>query len=166
MSWLKLDDQMAEHRKTRRAIRAGGLAAFGLHTLALLHCSRYLTDGFIDEEFVEEAFDAAKTRPKDRKAIVQALIDGGQWVPCDDGWHLHDYLDHNPSRADVEAKRAEDRVKKSAAGKKGAAARWHKDDKPDGKSIAACHEPANGSPRHAGPDVPMAPSRPVPYPED
>jgi hypothetical protein len=160
VSWLKLDDAMGEHRKSRRAIRNAGVGAFGIHALALLHCSRYLTDGFVDQEFLDETFDVAKTKPRERKLIVEALENAGLWHRADDGWVIHDYLDHNPSKAEVEAKRAEERAKKSAAGKKGAKARWAKE--ANGTDMAACHESANGTESHAGPNAPMAPSRPVP----
>jgi hypothetical protein len=113
MPWLKLDDAMGEHRKTRRLLRIGGPAAFALHTLALLHSARYLTDGHIDREFVDETLDTLKVRGKARQTVVQALLECGQWDETPAGWLIHDYLDHNPRRADVEAKRAKDAERKA-----------------------------------------------------
>ena len=113
MSWARMDDAMGEHRKTRRLLRACGLDAFGLHSLAILHCSRYLTDGFVEEEFVKEALDDARVRGKARIALTDALVEQGQWEPVDGGWRIHDYLDHNPSRAEVEARRRRDAERKA-----------------------------------------------------
>lgn len=121
MPWLKLDDQMGEHRKTRRLLRAAGTSAFGLHALALLHCARYLTDGFVEAEFVEEVLDAAHVLDEtERGGLVDALVAGGQWTPRDGGWQIHDYLEHNPSRADVEERRARDAQRKAAGRRNGA----------------------------------------------
>ena len=113
MTWARMDDAMGEHRKTRRLLKAGGLDAFGLHSLAILNCARYLTDGFVEEEFVEETLDAAKVRGKARDRITDKLEEIGQWIACPGGWMIHDYLDHNPSRADVEARRAADAERKA-----------------------------------------------------
>lgn len=113
MTWARMDDAMGEHRKTRRLLKAGGLDAFGLHSLAILNCARYLTDGFVEVEFVEETLDAAKVRGKARERITDKLEEIGQWVACPGGWMIHDYLDHNPARADVEARRAADAERKA-----------------------------------------------------
>lgn len=114
MAWLKLDDSAGlEHRKTRRLLRKQGMHAFGLHVLALLHCSRYLTDGLVDREFVEEAMDASKVRERDRAPLTDALVTCGQWSACENGWMINGYLDHNPSKAEVLARRAKDAERKA-----------------------------------------------------
>lgn len=161
VAWLRLDDAMGEHRKTRRLFRKRGLDAFGLHAAALLHSARYLTDGFVDEEFVDETLDAANVRGKGRQAIIAALLECGQWEPGDAGWWIHDYLDHNPSKAEVEAKREAEREKKSKAGRKGAEARWG-GSQSDGShgSVPSPSHGMNGSDA-IGADSPV-PTRPVP----
>lgn len=123
MPWLKLDDGMGEHRKTKRVLRAGGLrglAAFGLHTLGLLHAAKYTTDGHVEGEMVEETFDLAKTKPADRTALTGVLVERGLWLPEEDGWMLHDYLEYNPSAERV----AEDKRARSESAKAAANARW------------------------------------------
>lgn len=116
--WLKQDDAKGEDRMTRRLLRSGkagsGLAAFGLHSLALLHCAKYLTDGFVEDEFVEETLDAAGVRGKARGGLVDALISGGQWVRASGGFELPEYLEHNPSRDEVLSRRAKDAARKLA----------------------------------------------------
>jgi hypothetical protein len=113
VSWVRLDDGMGEHRKVRRALRAGGLGVFGLHPLAILHASRYLTDGHIEPEFVEETFEHARTRDREQTLVINALERHELWVPADGGgWQIHDYLEHNPSREQVEVKRRADAERK------------------------------------------------------
>jgi hypothetical protein len=117
MAWLKLTDAMLGHRKTRRLLRRGkagsGLAAFGLHVAALLHCSEYLTDGFIESEFVDEVLDDANVSGRQRAMLVAHLVDGGPWEPVDGGWQVHDYLEHTPQRDEVLARRAKDAERKA-----------------------------------------------------
>lgn len=113
MSWTKLDDSMGEHRKTRRVLRAAGLGPFGLHVLGILHSSRYLTDGFVEQDYVDETFALARTRTRDGERAIAALCEQGLWLPENGGFRLHDYLDHNPSRAQVEAKRRADAERKA-----------------------------------------------------
>ncbi len=110
MPWLKIDDALAEHRKTERLLRRNkngtGLTAMGLHVLAMCHSSRYLTDGFVDSEWVQDRLDDAKAGPSVRRQVVAALVESGQWMSTEGGWMIHDYLEHNPSRVEVEARRA------------------------------------------------------------
>lgn len=114
MTWARFDDGMGDHRKVRRTLRAAGLSAFGLHALAILHSARYLTDGFVEREFVDETFDVSRTKARERAAILRELERQGMWEPVgDDGWRIHDYLDHNPSRAEVEEKRRRDNERKA-----------------------------------------------------
>jgi len=109
MPWLKLDDAMGEHRKVKRVLRTGGhqgLAALGTHVLGLLHASRYLTDGHVEAEFVEELFDVAKLDHGDRQPLLDVLTGRGLWLPAEaGGFQLHDFLEWNPSRAEVLAER-------------------------------------------------------------
>ncbi len=98
MAWTKLDDSVDTHPKVRRA----GNEAFGLHCRALAYCTGQLTDGHIDVAWVKERAGSRGKR------LVQALVAAGLWEPNTDGWVIHDYLDFNPSRAEVlEKRRAE-----------------------------------------------------------
>jgi hypothetical protein len=84
-----------------------------LHALAILHSARYLTDGFIEDEFVEETFDASATKPRERERVLRELETRTMWVRVEGGWRLHDYLDWNPSRAQVLEKRKRDAERKA-----------------------------------------------------
>ena len=104
MPWLKLDDAMGDHRKIRRLMK-GSRAGMALHTLGLLHCSKYLTDGRVDEDIVEDICDDARMPARERAAALSQLEKLNLWERVEGGWQIHDYLDYNPSRAEVLADR-------------------------------------------------------------
>lgn len=156
MSWVKLDDGLDEHRKIERLLDEHGtvgLAALGLWTLLLTSCARRGTDGEVTRRALSRL-----GAPGDVEQLVAALCGVGLLDATEDGWQLHDFLDYNPSAAGRQA----EREAKSAAGRKGAAARWNRpaDGTSHGSShsngMAARQEPANAP----GP----YPSRPVPVP--
>ena len=105
MSWAKLDDGFWMHPKT---IMAGNTAA-GVFARMLSYSGCYLTDGLVPA-------DVANTiAGSDKKAIeklaevglVQVLPTGSVFIP--------DFLEHNRSKAQVEA----DREQRRAAGRRG-----------------------------------------------
>lgn len=110
MPWVKLDDSLHGHPKAERA----GNEALGVHLLALSYCGAYLTNGKITPEFVK-----GKAGPR-HKQVVERLVSAGLWEPNGNGWVIHDYLDYNPSREDVERDRSELSAKRAAAGRRGA----------------------------------------------
>ncbi len=108
MSWAKLDDQFHSHRKAKRAWR-GHPRALGLHLLAMSYCAGQLTDGLVDDEFVEEKIPKAA----ERAAATSALVEAGLWDRESDGWRIHDWLLYNASREDTLAKRRKDADRKA-----------------------------------------------------
>jgi hypothetical protein len=140
VSWAKIDDQLHGHRKILRAWKCR--PALGLHFMAMSYSASHEPKGFVPEEFVEEKLPAVR----ERSAAIEALTDtpagftAGLWVPVDGGWNIHDWDEYN---GDAKT-REEVRAAKSAAGKKGAEARWGKK-QTDSKPIAECHTPATPS---------------------
>jgi len=107
--WAKLDDEIVDNLKTLR-VWSQDPAAFGLDCRAIAWSARQLTDGFVPREIVatwipEEA---------ERERLVGILIEAGRWDE-QDGYVIHDFLEFNFSRAEVEAERAA----KSKGGTKG-----------------------------------------------
>ena len=122
MTWLKIDDGFAEHRKI------AGLTdgAFRMHVAGLCYAARNETDGFVPVA-VAKALGGSE-----RKAAE--LISAGLWhlaggetlacAPCDraleatrwsaSGWVIHDFLQFNPSAADARRKRDEARTRMTA----------------------------------------------------
>lgn len=101
MSWVKIDDGFYDHPKVMALLENEntlGYAALGLFTLGLSYCGRHLTDGFVPAKIV-----------KGVRRLADLLVRYGFWVIADGGYGVHDYLQRNPSRAQVEADR--ERVK-------------------------------------------------------
>lgn len=126
MTWVKIDDQFADHPKI---LRAGPIAGW-MHVAALCYANRHLTDGLIPRAALPTlaSFDGVgltregqliatpmRVDPADIAAILVAV---GLWSEEADGYRIHDYLDFNPARADVEDHRAKVSAARSEAGKR------------------------------------------------
>jgi hypothetical protein len=139
MSWVKLDDGFAEHPKV---IAAGPLAGW-VHVCGLCYCNRNLTDGYVPRNVARRLADfehigletggvpgmVAVGVDVDCEMLVEALVEVGMWEEVEGGYLIHDYLDYNPSKDDVLARREALSKARSEAGKKGALARWQTDGK-------------------------------------
>lgn len=110
MTWANVDDRFPDHPKVI------GLSdgAFRLHVSGIVYCARYLTDGFIPKPQV------GKLVPNYRSSYLAELTKARLWTSDGGGYVIHDYLQWNRSRAEVE----EEKLAKSKAGKAGAEARW------------------------------------------
>ena len=124
--WVRLDDSFESHRKRRRA----GHEAIGLWAGALAYAGRYLTNGHIDTDWLEaEVPSAAKRRKLVGKLMAVGLLEllpngqvarlvdrRGELVEVgpvpEDSYLIHDYLQFNPSRKEVEERREKERLKK------------------------------------------------------
>jgi hypothetical protein len=95
LTWIKLDDKAPRHPKI------AGLSdrAFRWWVRGLCYASEFLTDGLLPFEF---------TRDIPQKSINE-LRDRRLWVLGDLGWQIHDYMDHQTARADVEREREKTR---------------------------------------------------------
>ncbi len=136
MSWVSIDDGFAQHPKV---VKAGPLA-MAMQVAALCYCNRNLTDGFIpravaytllhwgfDLDEKVYSFDIGCGMHGESATcefVIKSLISAGMWDPDEDGYWIHDYLSHQPSKQTVMAKREEIRKLRSKAGSKGAATRW------------------------------------------
>lgn len=116
MPWANLDDQFPDHPKVVNLSHG----AFRLHVAGICHSSRYLTDGRIDASVVPRLISRYKP------AMLAELTAGDRplWVPVVGGYEIHDYLEWNRSRAEIQEHQSRLRKVRSEAGKKGARARW------------------------------------------
>ena len=135
MSWVKIDDQFSEHPKVMQA----GLAASWLYIRGLCYTAKYLTDGFISQAAAEQLTMFAGSSPE----LPEKLVECSLWERRNDGYQIHDYLDYNPTGAQVKAERA------------AAAERMRQ--KRDGKSAFA-RTPPELRPNFAGSSSPPSPS--------
>lgn len=108
MTWLKVDDTVTEHPK------CVGLspAAWTLWLHGLTYCSRNLTDGHIPAVMLPR-LSSIQTPKKAAQELTQA----GLWHETSDGWEVHDYTEHQRSKADIETERAAARERRSRARK-------------------------------------------------
>lgn len=101
MPWVKLDDQFADHPKI---IQAGPLAGW-LWACGIAYANKYLTDGFIPYAQVRRLADV--TDYADPYVLAAKLVEVGLWEQVDGGYLVHDFLEYNPSAAQVKADREE-----------------------------------------------------------
>lgn len=89
--------------KDHPRIDAAGHEAVGIWVRALAYCADHQTDGFVSATWLEGIGG---------KALKKAL-DAGLIHKIDNGYVVHDYLDHNRSRQQIEEVRAKERAKKA-----------------------------------------------------
>lgn len=94
MTWFYVDDSFHTHPKAL----AAGNAAVGLWTRCGSWVGRHLTDGWVPSEIA---------RLYGTKTEARRLVDSALWERDTErgGYVMHDYLDWNKSKAEVEAKR-------------------------------------------------------------
>lgn len=106
MAWARIDDSIIDHPKILEA----GEDARDLFVIAIVWCNKHLTDGRIPKAALG-VLSQKRTAQKNAEALVRV----GLWRDEGDHWQVHDYLDWNPSRADVERQRkaSAERMRKS-----------------------------------------------------
>ena len=110
MSWVRIDDSFPEHPKI---LEAGGDAGW-LHVCALAYCNRNTTDGLIHRNVMPRLSD--RTNPL---RLAERLVAVGIWERDGADYRIHDYLEYQPSRAEIEAERAKQSEAKAKAGRLG-----------------------------------------------
>jgi hypothetical protein len=94
MTWVKLDDGLPDHAKVADLSDA----AFRAYITALCFCSRNLTDGELTESQIRRIGMSKSAREELLEATLIEPREGGGAV-------LHDFLEYQPSRAQVHARR-------------------------------------------------------------
>ena len=104
MAWLRIDDRVRTHPKV---VQAGPQAAW-VWFCGICYCREHLTDGVIPAYIL-----SALTPGVNSKKYAAKLVEVGLWHRRDDGsYEIHDFLDWNPSRSDIEASKEWDRRRK------------------------------------------------------
>ncbi len=114
MPWAKLDDEFWLSEKIAAISNDAGM----LYTVGLSYCAKMLTDGFLSDKAVAKlCIDRQITDPQKtigELTTIHAPADEPLWHAEPGGYRIHNYLSgkngvrRNPSRAEVEAQRAED----------------------------------------------------------
>ena len=119
MSWVKIDDQMADHPKFAGLDRFAPLA-LALQVRAFCYASRHLTDGFLPAGIIPGLLDGFESWGIETGGVrgmfavgsdgdefdwPAIMVGAGLWEQREGGYLIHDYLDYNPSKAEVLAQR-------------------------------------------------------------
>lgn len=96
--WVRLDVDYFRNVKALSAGRDGR----DLHLASICWVGGQLTDGQIPTNALPTILRDAGVRP----SAVNLVVAAGLWVPNGDGFHLHDFVEMNGTRADVEHERA------------------------------------------------------------
>lgn len=119
---IYLDDRLPTHPKILKAGARlgpdGASRALHLYMLGLTYATSHLTDGFLPCSFVSACGVVSKS-----SLVANVLSARGirLWRKVRGGYVIHDFLKHNPTAAEIKAKRERDRVRKQAerAGRNG-----------------------------------------------
>jgi len=159
MTWVRNDDQAPLHRK----IAPLSDSAFRLHEEAKCWASRNGTDGRIAADEIA-TISVSPTVQRGLARFVAECVRRGIWhraedprcqsercvTPGPDGWVLHDYLDYNPSAAQV----ADDRK-----AKRDRMAAWREKKHGRSTTTSAPQDAPPTAPQEVSPDPPQAVSR-------
>jgi hypothetical protein len=146
VTYSQLDDHFDIHPKYEDF----DLEHYGLQACAITHCNRHLTDGRISLAAVRKL---GKAGPAKALRVASHLVAAGIWRAIDTGFEVVGFLDHNPSRAQVEKRRSETKARKEA---------WkeRQERKPDASRNAF------GTPFGTGPERPPTQTLSDPLPSD
>lgn len=105
--YAKLQNDFWRSPKGMKLKKRNPAAGF-LYILSISYAADNLTDGHISEDVAYYALDATDEQ-------IAFLVDNGYWDESDtgDGWMIHDYLEHQNSREQIETTRAKDRARKA-----------------------------------------------------
>lgn len=104
MSWAKLDDQFFVNRKAR----AVGLEGRSLFLASVCYCAMQQNDG----RFPAEDLEVVAAMAGVPQEIADRLVAVGLWHAAEGGYEVHEYLEYNPSREQVVARK--ERAEKAA----------------------------------------------------
>jgi hypothetical protein len=109
--WVRLDVDYFRNPK----VLVAGRDARDLHLASICWAGQMLTDGHIPAAAVEALARDAGIVARARPSAVDHAIDAGLWVVNGAGFVLHDFVEMNGSRSEVEAVREQWRERQRRA---------------------------------------------------
>jgi hypothetical protein len=94
MPYVNVDEDLPDHRKVLSLPRQDRPAAMWLWMRGMCYSSRHLTDGFIPAGLADSDED---------ERLAGLLCEAGLWHKNPAGWEIHDFLEWNRSKEQVEA---------------------------------------------------------------
>lgn len=111
MAWIKIDTGLGNHRKAIELKEELYLPAIGLFVLMVAFSDQQRTDGFITRRSL------ARIARDEYQTALDELVRVGFLDEVEGGYQVHNYLEHQNSAAQIEAKSNAQRLK--------ALARWN-----------------------------------------
>jgi hypothetical protein len=106
MPWFRLETEIIRHPKVQEIPAGERPGALALFVAALAYCSEMLTNGHIPRSVLAGlAHEIGLKRPR---KVTEKLLVVGLFEQSNGDFFVHDYLDFQPSRADVQARRKAD----------------------------------------------------------
>ena len=103
--WARLDLDYFDNPKAR----AAGLQGRALHLASICWSSAQLTDGDVPQWQLSVLLAQADVT----RRAVERVVDAGLWLPYGRGYLIHDFEQHQPTRAAVERERQQWRERQS-----------------------------------------------------
>lgn len=100
MAWARFDDRFHGNPKVLGVWHTCP-EAIGLYVMSVTYCSQQETDGEVPDWFIQTLV-AGKAQ---RNRLTGALENAGLFEPTSAGFCIRDYLEYNPSKAQLKAKR-------------------------------------------------------------
>lgn len=158
MAYVRFDDGWADNPKL---VQAGPLAAH-LWALSISYANRHLTDGHVPAGILDRLVGwsgiSQDGEPVTNARLAEQLIAVGLWHRTETGYEIHDYLDHQPTRREVEKRRRDVSAARSRAGRKGGQANG----KQTGKQTGSKPQATGKHPEQAIAKPHPIPSHPIP----
>src|SRR5882757_9587617 len=95
MGWVRIDDNFPHHPK----VIAAGPVAMALYVSAICYSNAYLTNGFVTKVSLKALLPWPSRTAMSR--AVSVLVAAELWAVVEGGYQIHDYLDYQPSRAQI-----------------------------------------------------------------
>jgi hypothetical protein len=109
VAWFKGDDKAHCNAK----LRAAQLDGVGLHFMATSWCSDEETDGFVPEHMLPSLAAGYSTAAIKKIVLRLTTVQPGQERPAwhiePGGYRINDYLEYNPSHAELHKKREDEK---------------------------------------------------------
>src|SRR6266550_1303916 len=111
MTWAALDDNTHDDPR----MTALSHAAFRLYWVATSYAAKWLTDGLLKQHQLEHV--AAANRLRKLPVLTNELTTWGLMKRTGELWEIVDWLERNPSAAEVKERREKTQASKVAGGK-------------------------------------------------
>lgn len=110
MAWARFDDRFHGNPKVMGVWHTCP-EAIGLFVMSVTYCAQHETDGLVHDWFLQTL---QPTKSK-RQRLTSALLNAGLFTEHEAGYLINDYLEFNPSKADLEARREAERTRRERA---------------------------------------------------